>query len=131
MEKFEYQTEQFTATVGINEGYLHDNPQSPEEALEYFAKLWSGIALKVEKELGIFVPVRANSGKVIYQAEKGCPEGGEDVLILQGTRNPYHTADSGKWREAVVTIVEEVKAELKQTTVQVIFQSIDLVFMKS
>lgn len=131
MNKFEYKTEQFTVTIGINEGYSHNNEQSVEEALKNFVELWRSVSLEVEKKSGIFVTVRVNTGKVVYQTEKGCPEGGEDVLILQGTRNPYHTADSEKWREAVLTIVEEVKAELKQTTVQLIFQPIDLVFMKS
>ncbi|HAU07927.1 MAG: hypothetical protein A2568_02235 [Candidatus Yanofskybacteria bacterium RIFOXYD1_FULL_44_17] len=99
--------------------------------MKNFIELWRNISLEVEKETGIFVTVRVNMGKVVYQTEKGCPDDGEDVLILQGTRNPFHTTESTKWREAVINIVEEIKIKMKQVTVQIIFQPIELVYIKS
>lgn len=131
MDKFEYNTEQFTATIGINEGYSHNNELSLEKAVEAFINVWREAALNIEKELGIFVTVRLNTGRVVYQTEKGCPINGEDVLILQGTRNPYYNTDPNKWRHAVISAVEKIKSKFGQVTIQVIFQPIELTYMKS
>lgn len=130
MSQTKYQTEQFEATIGINRGYFHTNSISSDAAIKRFVDTWQELASAFEKEHGVYVTTRFSLGKVVYSKEKGCPDSGEDILILQGTRNPYHSADSATWRQGVLSIIEEIQKRFEQVTVQVLFQPIELVYLK-
>lgn len=116
-------TDRFTATFGVNRGYSHSNES--EMTLHMFACAWSAA-----QPTGYYVSAAIYPAVAVYPATAGCPDGGETIFIVQGVRNPDYSPDADKWREVVRLSVERLKYLLEQTTAQVAFDKVEMLYMK-
>jgi hypothetical protein len=123
------QTDIFTITLGINPGYFHDNDLKPEQAITEMIKKWREIAYHVEQQAGFFVSAQIHQGKAIYEIERGCPQEGEDIFIIQGIRNPHKITDAEQWRKAVITICQKLKTHFNQKTAYLTFDITSFVYV--
>jgi hypothetical protein len=128
-------TSQFTFNVGVNAGYSHNNERL--DPVSIVSRVWQEEADKVFAEDGIYVGAVAQFSKTLYAIAWGCPDGGEDTVVLTGLLNPHFLPDSDKgvlgvydqaerkWQEAVRKVTKAVATELEQTTAYLSFQKID------
>lgn len=113
-----------TITIGINEGYNHNNETNLDfnEYLQNFLK-------DNCQSIGNYIPFVAIPSKTIYSESWGCPEGGEDTYTLTATANPKFVPSIGTWKMQVIEYVKRLKAELKQSTVLIEFSDVDTVYI--
>jgi len=117
-------TMSFSATIGVVEGYHHKN-DGVSSAAEIVAAEWQKAAAVVFTRTGIYISGVVVDSKTVYHTDWGCPVGGETTATVSGEANPAFTQDLAAWKEAVVAVVKEVKASLKQSTVAVSFRQVD------
>jgi hypothetical protein len=117
-------TIEFKATIGVVEGYGHDN-EGAVDATAIVAKVWQDAAKREFEANGIYVSASVSPSKVVYHTDWGCPVGGEVAATVAGSANPAFTEDLEAWKQAVLRVVGGVKAELKQTTVVVEFGEVE------
>lgn len=128
------ETDKLTFTIGITEGYFHNN----EKFVYYyeyldnsnkFISLLKKCSSKIEKEYGIYISLNIMPSVTLYKEEWGCPENGENTYTLSAIRNPVFHPDIELWRKAAVALVKLLKSKLKQSTVTVEFSKIDMLYL--
>ncbi|ARC83144.1 hypothetical protein U732_123 [Clostridium argentinense CDC 2741] len=112
----------FTIIIGINKGYFHNNIN--KNGIQIIAEEWQKIAKKLYDETRIYVSCVMHPGKAVYNAEWGCPVGGEDIITITGTANPKFAQDLEQWEDIVIKIAKHLKAVLNQSTVTVEFHEV-------
>lgn len=115
----------FIFTIGTCPGYFHDNNV---ESIDVVSKKYIEIAEKVYATTGLFISAVVNASKCLYHTGWGCPQNGENTYTFQGIRNPNFCKDDSKWREAVQSIVAELKKEFKQSTVTLEFMEKEFIY---
>ena len=109
------------ATIGVNEGYFHDNKHSIN-----FGTLLQQTCEDYYKENSIAVSFILNKSKAIYLKQHGCPEGGEDTYTLQSVFNPDKFDDLDAWKTAAEEIILKISHRLKQQTVLIEYLNADI-----
>lgn len=120
-------TKSFKIVIGVTEGYFHKN--NTQKNVEEISELWKEIAKKQMNLSGLYISAVINPSKTIYNTEWGCPKGGEDTFTITGEANPEFTPDINKWIEVVGECTRELKKQLKQSTVTIEFQDIQLAYL--
>jgi hypothetical protein len=116
----------FSATIGVVEGYAHDNGlPAGTTADAIVATAWIS-AMKAEfdtSKIGVGGVITAS--RTAYNPDWGCPAGGELTATVSGESNPEFDKDTEAYKAAVLRIVKAVKTALKQSTVRVAFHEVD------
>lgn len=123
-------TTKFTATLWVCEWYGHDNDTWSKTAKGIVGKVRQDMAEKVFADTGIYVSAWVTDSNMVYSKNRWCPEWWEKVAEISGTRNPEFCKDVEKWKQAVIDVLTLAKDELKQTTSQVEFSDVDMVYIK-
>ena len=116
----------FSATLGVNQGYGHSN--EVKTTVEVVATEWQKAAAKVFSECGVYVGAVIKDSKTVYHTDWGCPVGGEATAEISGVCNPEYTALPA-YKEAVVKCLEECAIALEQSTTQVVFTEGDFAYL--
>ena len=113
----------FKMTIGVNEGYGHNNEaQNPVKTV---ATEWQKIAAEHFSETGRYVSAVLSPSTVVYHTQWGCPEGGETTVDISGSANPEFVFNIEEWRLDVLKITKELKKVLKQSTLVVEFHEVE------
>lgn len=122
------EVEKFELVMGYVEGYDEENIQKKNEYedLDKFNSLYYEIAKKVWEEDGTFVTALIKKARVVYP---GCPRG-EEVYIIEGSRNSYFTLDPQRYKNAVNRVARILAAELNQTTFSITWNDIHYNYFK-
>ena len=80
-------TLRFEIVTGINKGYFHTNSQS--ESLDLVGEIWQKIAKEEFEKNNIYISAVIKPSKTIYNEEWGCPQKGEETVVLTGAE-PQH-----------------------------------------
>lgn len=121
-------TKKITAVIGINEGYGHNN-ESSLNAVELVSLLWQKTALTVFESCGIYVSCVATLASTVYNESWGCPKGGEVTVRIETSANPEFIKNIDQWQEIVISIISQLKEDLKQSTVAVEVSEIDFIYL--
>ena len=116
-------TSRFTLTIGVNPGYSHNNEVI--DAVAVVARNWNELATKVSCGVLPYVQATCVIAKHVYSTACGCPDGGEDVVIVTGVRQI--AVDQSQWKNAVLTIASLLRKRLGQDAAYIEFDDIDLV----
>ena len=124
----ESEVEKFELVIGYVEGYDKENIQKKNEYedLDKFNSLYYEIAKKVWDEDGTFVTSLIKKSRAVYP---GCPRG-EEVYIIEGTRNSYFTPDKEKYKNAVNRVSRILATILKQTTYSITWSTVHYNYFK-
>ncbi len=115
----------FSATFGVVPGYAHDNSLPADTTADFIvASAWMA-AMKAEFEANkVGVGGVVTASRTAYNPDWGCPAGGEVTATVTGESNPAFDKDTEAYKAAVLRVVKAVKAELKQSTVRVVFTEV-------
>lgn len=118
------EVESFRLVIGYVPGYDQEQLEKKNkfDDIKQFNALYHEIAQKVFEEDGVYVTALTNKSRVIYP---GCPEGGEKVYIIEGSRNSYFTPEPQKYRNAVNRVARILATELEQTTYSIVWQNVN------
>lgn len=123
------QTDEFLLTLGVNPGYNHANEATKPITLAVDA--WAKAAEAEFAESGVYVSATAiPGGKSIYLPQWGCPVGGEDVVVLVGTRNPEFIKDGAAWKDAARRVATAAGKTLEQKVVYLTFTEVQFDYIK-
>lgn len=120
-------TIKFFATLGLHEGYFHEN----NSVVEYWGKaerIWQEEAEVLYQKTGVFIGAVFVNSKTVYHREWGCPEGGEDTVFITGECNPFYT-NPDIYKERVLELLRIVVLRLKQATSQISFLEVDFEYL--
>jgi len=113
----------FKLTIGVNEGYGHNNEaQNPTQVV---ATEWQKIAAEHFSETGRYISAVISPSVVVYHTEWGCPVGGETTVDISGSANPEFVHNIEEWRLDVLKVAKELKKVLKQSTLVVEFHEVE------
>lgn len=115
-------TEKFQFTIGVTEGYFHNNENSNMD----FAALVDLCAREVEEKDGIYISFNILPSITVYKSEWGCPTGGENTYTLSAIRNPKFNGDCMIWKTCCRDVMLLLKEKLKQTTVTCEYSDVDI-----
>lgn len=123
------EVESFQLVIGYIAGYNREELERKNEFddIEKFNSLYYQIAQKVFEENGVFVTAFTYKSRVLYP---DCPEGGEKVYIIEGSRNSYFTKDKVKYKNAVNRLARILVSELEQTTYSIVWQDVKYSYFK-
>lgn len=123
------EVESFQLVLGYIKGYDREELESEHkyDDIEKFNSLYYQIAKKVLEENGVFVTALTYKSRVLYP---DCPEGGEKVYIIEGSRNSYFTSDKAKYKNAVVKLARILASELEQETFSISWTDIKYSYFK-
>jgi hypothetical protein len=116
----------FSATLGINSGYGHSNQK--KSATEVVGQIWQECAAEEYQASGVYVSVVVSDSKTIYHTDWGCPVGGEVTALITGECNPQYTSVE-VYKGAVIRVIERCAKKLGQSTTQVRFSEVELVYL--
>lgn len=122
-------TKKATIVIGVNEGYHHNN-ENLDNREKLVASIWQEKARKIFEETGIYISCVVSASKTVYNTEWGCPVGGEDTVTITTTANPEFVKDMESWEKAVIEVTKLMKQELKQSTVTIEFETVELLYLK-
>lgn len=120
----EHETLAFELYLGKRPGYHHGNKGEHEDV----ALVYQEEAEALYKDRGIYVSAVLGDHLALYRPEWGCPEGGEEVVVLRGVCNPLYCSDKDGWRHAVHELACRLSQRLRQTTFSLVFMNIRLVY---
>ncbi|MCS4466843.1 hypothetical protein JTS99_12575 [Clostridium botulinum] len=100
-------TLRFEIVSGVNKGYFHTNSQS--ESLDLVGGIWQKIAKEEFEKSNIYVSAVIKPSKTVYNQEWGCPENGEETVVLTGVANEEFVDDIEKWKDTVIKLAKELK----------------------
>lgn len=125
----DYETEGFELVLGYIPGYSEEElkNQHQYDDIEKFNVLYYKVAEKVFKEDGVFVTALTNKSRVLYP---DCPEGGEKVYVIEGSRNSYFTKEPKKYRDAVNRLARILASELEQETYSITWNNANYSYFK-
>ena len=116
----------FSAEVGVNEGYDSSNNHKQSKNIEELGVLFQNLQDEVQEETGIYIStVISGPNRTIYKNEWGCPNGGELTFNISGLANPQFVDDENEWKKASLLLMDKARTELKQSTISVVFNSQD------
>jgi len=118
-------TIKMTANIGVTEGYFHEN----DNKVAKFNDLYMNVAKVIFDETGIYVSAICKEVATLYNADWGCPKGGEITYELTSTANPEFVQDVEQWKKVVINVVSALKKRLCQSTVTIEFQEVDLIYL--
>ncbi|NFN88116.1 hypothetical protein FDF31_16000 [Clostridium sporogenes] len=121
-------TLRFEIVSGVNKGYFHTNSQS--ESLDLVGGIWQKMAKEEFKKSNIYVSAVIKPSKTVYNQEWGCPENGEETVVLTGVANEEFVDDIEKWKDAVIKLAQELKKQMKQSTLTCEFIETELHYLK-
>ena len=123
------EVESFQLVVGYISGYNREELERKNEfdSIERFNALYYQIAQKVYDESGVFVTALTYKSRVLYP---GCPERGERVYIIQGSRNEKFTPEPQKYQDAVNLLAMTLASELKQETYSIAWSNTKYSYFK-
>lgn len=121
-------TLRFEIVTGINKGYFHTNSQS--ESLDLVGEIWQKIAKEEFEKNNIYISAVIKPSKTIYNEEWGCPQKGEETVVLTGVANKEFVYDVEKWKDTVIKLAKELKKQLKQSTLTCEFIETELYYFK-
>ena len=119
-------TDKFQFTIGVTEGYFHNN----ENANIDFIKLVDKCARETENIFGIYISFNIVPTITLYKSEWGCPDGGEKTYTLSAIRNPMFNDNSYMWKLCCTNVAIRLKMALNQTTVTGEFSEVDIEYWK-
>ncbi len=119
-------TDKFKFTIGVTEGYFHNNENSNID----FVKLVDKCCKESEKIYGIYIPFNIIPTITLYKKEWGCPDGGEITYTLSAIRNPKFNDNSSRWKACCSNIAKRLKYVLNQHSVTGEFSEIDIEYWK-
>lgn len=115
--------------MGLVPGYDHGN-RGTEDRYSLLLESWER-AMGVEfSTTGQLVSAIFQRSRLMYPKSRGCPPGGEEVVVITGSSNPVMTSDLDAFTTAVVRVVSQVQALMGQRTVRLEFQPIRSLFME-
>ena len=117
-------TDKFEFTIGVTEGYFHNNENSDVD----FVELVDQCSRDVEKFSGIYVSFNITPIITLYKSEWGCPKGGEQTYVLSAIRNPKFNNDKALWKTSCLYTMVQLKNELKQSSVTGDFSEVEMVY---
>lgn len=120
------ETLNFQIIAGLNKGYFHNN--NCDDCYRRALKIWQEIAQEEFETSGIYVTAVIRKSKTIYSKEWGCPEGGEDTIIISGTANPKFIKDLGVWKEKVLYLAAKFKEQFEQESITCEFTRSELYY---
>lgn len=121
-------TLKFEIVTGFNKGYIHVNEKS--EGVDLVGGIWQEIAKREFELNNIYVSAVIKPSKTVYHEEWGCPQKGEETIVLTGVANPEFVDDIEKWKGTVIKLAKELKNQLKQNTLTCEFTEIELHYFK-
>lgn len=121
-------TDKLTFTIGVTEGYFHNNEEYLDNT-DTFVALLKNCASKIEEKYGIYISLNLMPSVTVYKEEWGCPHNGENTYTLSTIRNPVFNPDIVQWRKAAVALVKLLKSKLKQSTVTAEFSQVDMLYL--
>ena len=123
------EVESFQLVLGYIKGYDREELESEHkyDDIEKFNSLYYQIAQKVREENGVFVTAFTYKSRVLYP---DCPEGGEKVYVIEGSRNSYFTKDKAKYKNAVNRVARILATELEQTTYSITWNNVKYSYFK-
>ena len=121
-------TERFILTLGINEGYFHNN--SCTQDILTIGEIANDISQQYFNKHNVYVTFSIIESRTFYSKQWGCPDNGEKTIIITGTLNPFFTSLE-KWEDAVIEFAEKIKKELKQNTCTLEFVNCDLIYFNN
>ena len=117
-------TDKFEFTIGVTEGYFHNNENSNID----FVELVDKCSREVEELTGMYASFNIAPVVTLYKAEWGCPKGGEKTYVLSAIRNPKFNSDKWIWSSSCLNVMMKLKNELKQSSVTGEFSKVELVY---
>ena len=123
-----HQTDKLTFTIGVTEGYFHNNEEYLDNT-DTFVSLLKTCASKIEEKYGVYISLNLMPSITVYKEEWGCPHNGENTYTISAIRNPQFNPDIPQWRKAAVALVKLLKSKLKQSTVTVEFSQVDMLYL--
>lgn len=123
------EVESFQLVIGYIAGYNREELERKNEFddIEKFNSLYYQIAQKVFEENGVFVTAFTYKSRVLYP---DCPEGGEKVYVIEGSRNSYFTKDKVKYKNAVNRLARILATELEQMTYSITWNNVKYSYFK-
>ena len=118
-------TERFILTLGTNEGYFHNN--SNKMLSTEVGILFNEIVQEYYDKHNIYVSFSISDNKTFYSNQWGCPESGEDTVVISGVCNTSFV-DLEVWKKAVIELTKKIKIKLKQTTCTLEFIKCELIY---
>jgi hypothetical protein len=117
----------WSATMGLFPGYGHDNaPELRTERVELLKDAWNREMDACRAATRFSVSCVMTDATVLYPRDGGCPEGGEDSIMLTGSSNPkfVRTDELEAFMDAVVEVVQAVQKTMEQTSCRIEFTPI-------
>ena len=123
------EVESFQLVIGYISGYNREELERKNEfdSIESFNALYYKIAQEVYYKSGVFVTALTYKSRVLYP---DCPEGGERVYVIQGSRNSYFTPDKAKYKNAEVKLARILASELRQETYSITWSNSSYSYFK-
>ncbi len=124
---FEPQAIGWTATMGLFPGYRHDNaPDRRAERVALLKDAWNREMDACRATTRFSISCVMTDAVVLYPANGGCPEGGEDSIVLSGSSNPRYVkpGELEAFMEAVERVVRAVQISMEQTSCRIEFTPI-------
>ena len=119
------QTDKFEFTIGVTEGYFHNNENSNVD----FVELVDKCSKAVEESTGVYISFNITPIVTLYKAEWGCPKGGEKTYVLSAIRNPKFNNDKALWKTSCLCVMTNLKNELRQSSVTGDFTKVEMVYV--
>lgn len=113
-------------TLGLQEGYHTEQQEIP--TLSQVGKIYQEIAEEVYQETKIYISASIQSAHTLYRKEWGCPEGGEETVLLMGGCNPAF-AHPKAYEEVLKKLVKRLKQRFHQKTVMLEIMPANAIYM--
>lgn len=104
----------FELLLGVNPGYHHDN--EIHDPIAEASRAWHEAAEACLADGGIYVAGSVTFCRMVYRPEWGCPDGGEDAVMISGVMNTHYFRDEAQYIQSVRAISNAVKSKLQQVT---------------
>ncbi len=131
MGKEEFETLEFTATIGISSGRSEEEnlAKASEIDLNAIGIAWQKAATQIMNELGVYVNASIYASRTLYSPDLNCPVGGEPTCTIYGSFYlSYNMVPV--WKNAVIHVFRLIKDEFKQTSITVIYREVTQVCLK-
>ena len=105
------------ATIGVNEGYNHDN----EDKID-FCETVQNICASYHNITGAYVSFVVSKTTTVYNKDCGCPKGGEVTYTLLAEPNPFFVYNKEKFEEYskhVKKVLVIIANTYRQTTIRI------------
>ncbi|WP_279006644.1 hypothetical protein [Thomasclavelia cocleata] len=119
-------TIKFIANIGVCEGYRHNNSSNLDFGFLVQNTMGELFDSKVCKN---YISTIITKTKTIYHKDWGCPVGGEITYNIEGCANPEFISSVNDWKEDVLTFINVLKKELKQSTITIEFEEVDCIYL--